>query len=100
MAYEHKEGQGSLFVNEKKNDRQPDFRGSIMIKGVMYEIVGWKKTSKSGVTYMSLQASELNKETKVKEAAPGQRGEKRPLPPAPPADDRSIGDLPEDVFPF
>lgn len=58
MAYQQKEGQGSLFKNDKQNDRQPDFRGSIMIKGVLYEVAGWSRTSQNGREYISLQAQE------------------------------------------
>lgn len=58
MAYEHKEGQGSLFCNEKQNDRQPDYKGTIVIEGRSYEIAAWKKTARSGKEYLSLQASE------------------------------------------
>ena len=58
MAYQQKEGQGSLFKNDKQNDRQPDFRGSLMIKGVLYEVAGWQRTSQNGRAYISLQASE------------------------------------------
>ena len=60
MAYPHKEGQGSLFKNEKQNERQPDFRGSIMIKGVTYNISAWNRTSQNGRQYLSLQAEEQN----------------------------------------
>ena len=60
MAYQHKEGQGSLFKNEKQNERQPDFRGSIMIKGVTYNISAWNRTSQNGRQYLSLQAEEHN----------------------------------------
>ena len=60
MAYQHKEGQGSLFKNEKQNERQPDFRGSIMIKGVTYNISAWNRTSQNGRQYLSLQAEEQN----------------------------------------
>ena len=60
MAYQHKEGQGSLFKNEKQNERQPDFRGSIMIKGVTYNISAWTRTSQNGRQYLSLQAEEQN----------------------------------------
>lgn len=63
MAYEHKEGQGSLFKNEKANDRQPDFKGTIVIGGVTYEVAAWKKTARSGKEYMSLQASEPRKKS-------------------------------------
>ena len=44
MAYEHKEGQGSLFRNEKQNDRQPDYKGTIVIAGKTYEVVAWEIT--------------------------------------------------------
>ena len=60
MAYQHKEGQGSLFKNEKQNERQPDFRGSIMLKGVTYNISAWNRTSQNGRQYLSLQAEEQN----------------------------------------
>lgn len=58
MAYEHKEGQGSLFRNEKQNDRQPDYKGTIVIAGKTYEIAAWERTSQRGTSYLSLQASE------------------------------------------
>ncbi|MDD6772714.1 MAG: hypothetical protein PUD85_02015 [Bacteroidales bacterium] len=58
MAYQMKEGQGSLFKNEKQNDRQPDLKGSVMIKGVLYELAGWYRTSQNGRQYISLQAAE------------------------------------------
>lgn len=58
MAYQQKEGQGSLFKNEKQNDRQPDLKGSIMIKGVLYNVSAWKRTSQNGREYISLQADE------------------------------------------
>lgn len=56
MAYEHKEGQGSLFKNEKQNDRQPDYKGTIVIGGTTYEIAAWEKTSQRGSKFLSLQA--------------------------------------------
>ena len=58
MAYEHKEGQGSLFKNEKQNDRQPDYKGTIVIAGKTYEVAAWERTSQRGTSYLSLQASE------------------------------------------
>ena len=57
MAYEHKEGQGSLFKNDRQNDRQPDFKGTILIGGTTYEIAAWNRTSQNGREYLSLQAS-------------------------------------------
>ena len=43
MAYEHIEGHGSMFCNEKQNDRQHDYKGTIVIEGISYEISAWEK---------------------------------------------------------
>lgn len=82
MAYEHKEGQGSLFKNDKQNDRQPDFKGTIMIGGTTYEIAAWSRTSQNGREYLSLQAG-LPRQN---DAAPQQgeyRQQYRPAQPQP-----------------
>lgn len=70
MAYEHKEGQGSLFKNEKQNDRQPDMKGTVMIKGVLYEVAAWNRTSQSGREYVSLQVSERSGDSQQSRPAP------------------------------
>ena len=69
MAYEHKEGQGSLFKNDKQNDRQPDLKGTIMIKGVLYNVSGWNRTSQGGREYISLQAEEKSNENRYQRPA-------------------------------
>jgi hypothetical protein len=44
MAYEPKEGAGALFKNDKgENPARPDYRGDIMLGGVLYEVSGWIK---------------------------------------------------------
>ena len=44
MAYEHKEGSGALFRNDKgDNPARPDYRGDLMVGGVLYEVSGWIK---------------------------------------------------------
>lgn len=49
MAYELKDGQGSLFRNEKREkDSQPNARGEAMIGGVLYEIASWTKEGRKG----------------------------------------------------
>lgn len=59
MAWEHREGQGSLFNNKyKEKDNHPDFTGEIMINDVVYKLSGWKKRSSSGTSYVSLSAQE------------------------------------------
>lgn len=76
MAYEPKDGNGALFKNDKgDNDKRPDYRGNLMVGGVLYELAGWIKQGKNG-PMMSLAA-------KPKEDRP-QQG---PAVPQPPADD-------------
>lgn len=49
MAYELKEGQGSLFRNERKEkDSHPSARGEALIGGVLYEIASWTKEGRKG----------------------------------------------------
>ena len=63
---------GALFTNQRKtSDKHPDYRGNLEIsvdllkilveqhKGqekINMDLVGWKKTSKSGATFLSLKA--------------------------------------------
>jgi hypothetical protein len=54
MAYEQRDGQGSLFKNdEKKTDKHPDYRGDCTIGGVKYWLSAWIKEGKNG-KFMSL----------------------------------------------
>lgn len=76
MAYEHKDGQGSMFRNEKQNDRQPDYKGTIVIGGTTYEIAGWERTSQRGSSYISLQAS-LPRERDGQDPTPRQQPQYR-----------------------
>lgn len=100
MAFEHKEGQGSLFKNEKLNDRQPDFKGTIMIQGVTYEIAAWEKTSQRGTKFLSLQASlprdRQEQAPQPRQAAPTYRApEPEPMyEPAPAFEQEPFEDLP------
>lgn len=48
MAYEHKDGQGSLFKNDKKTGNQPDYRGTAKIDGKDKRMSAWIKDSKNG----------------------------------------------------
>lgn len=59
-SFTKKEGQGSLFKNDKKTSpNQPDFTGSIMIGGVEKRIAAWNKTSRNGSTYLSISVSDF-----------------------------------------
>ena len=63
MAYEQKDGQGSLFKNDKKDTEQhPDYRGSITIGRREYWLSAWIKSSKAGQKYMSLSAQPKDKQ--------------------------------------
>lgn len=117
MAFQFNEGQGSLFKNEKQNDRQPDFKGSIMIKGVLYNVSAWSRTSQNGKEYLSLQAEEKPQDGAPRQGAPRQGygapqqpqgyaprqnfgGYQVPQPPAAPAptyEDMPTGDFNEDL---
>lgn len=47
---------GALFPNGKKtNEKQPDFKGSVTINGIKYDLAGWKKQGDNGA-FISLQA--------------------------------------------
>jgi hypothetical protein len=46
MAFELKDGQGSLF--QDTSERKKDYNGKCMIGGQMYWISGWKKIGRNG----------------------------------------------------
>lgn len=49
MAYVLRDGQGSLFKNDKKtSDSHPNARGELMIDGVLYEVAAWTKQGTKG----------------------------------------------------
>lgn len=74
MAYELKEGQGSLFQEERQSDRQPSHRGSILLEGKTYDLAAWERTSKGGKTYISIQATPRKKDSsKTPSEQPGQQ---------------------------
>jgi uncharacterized protein (DUF736 family) len=59
MAYEHKEGKGSIFPNDYKlSDTHPDFRGKAMWKGEIIEISLWEGQTQAGVKKFSVSISE------------------------------------------
>ena len=49
MAYEAKDGDISVFVNDKGgNDKRPDWRGDALIGGVKYRVSLWEKKGGKG----------------------------------------------------
>jgi uncharacterized protein (DUF736 family) len=68
MTYEHREGGGALFKNDKKeSDKHPDYKGTIMLGGKVYQIAGWKKEGTKG-TFLSLKGEEPRQQDKPKGA--------------------------------
>lgn len=69
--YEHKDGSGALFKNDRKEkETHPDYRGELMIEGTLYEVAAWLKEGKKG-KFMSLSAKPKSTET----APPTKRGQ-------------------------
>ena len=77
MTYQQKDGEGSLFVNDRKQTSQhPDYSGSILIGGTEYWLSGWKKSSKDGTKkYLSLSARpKVQKSPSAPKAEPKEDG--------------------------
>lgn len=78
MAYEQKDGQGSLFRNDRKEkETHPDYNGSITIGGVEYWLSGRLKEGKSGKKYFSLSAKPKQErgERTTRDEKPAQKAE-------------------------
>lgn len=55
MAFEQKNMTGALFKRDKQgNDKRPDYGGTCVINGEVFEIAAWLKKSQKGVAFMSL----------------------------------------------
>jgi len=48
MAYEKRNGDISIFPNDKATGKQPTHRGEFLLDGVTYEIALWEKESARG----------------------------------------------------
>lgn len=58
MSKQQYDNSGSLFKNDRKEtDKQPDYKGSIMVAGVEYWLSGWRKTTGGGESFLSLSAT-------------------------------------------
>ena len=55
MPYEQKDNEGTLFVNDKQSDKQPDKKGSAMIDGKEYWVSAWDNVSQNGKAYQKLK---------------------------------------------
>nr|DAW57928.1 MAG TPA: Protein of unknown function (DUF736) [Caudoviricetes sp.] len=65
-----KENSGFLFPNNKKNDRQPDYRGEAKVGSIEFFMSMWKKNSKSGNEYFSVAFTEIKDSDKDKASTP------------------------------
>lgn len=55
-----KNNTGRLFTNSyKKNDNQPDFKGSGLVNGVEVSLSAWSNTDKNGNSYFSIQFEDM-----------------------------------------
>lgn len=58
--YENKPGTGAIFKNNKTNDKQPDYRGTIYdLNGKECNISLWIHTSEKGNKYFSVSIQDL-----------------------------------------
>ena len=84
MAYELKEGQGSLFPNKRKEtESHPNLTGTILLGGVEHWISGWVNVTASGEKWISLSV----KPKEAKAQKPAAKAQK-------PAADLSEDDIP------
>jgi uncharacterized protein (DUF736 family) len=72
---------GNIFKNGfKKTEKQPDYRGSCKMNDVEYEIAGWTKKDKNGVSYLSIKISDKQVEYEVPEGNGNKNTEQDQLP--------------------
>ena len=64
MAYEHKEGKGTIFPNDyKTSENHPDYRGKAMWQGEIIEISMWEGETQAGLKKFSVSISEPRKKS-------------------------------------
>jgi uncharacterized protein (DUF736 family) len=82
---------GVLFKElNKRNDRGPDFKGTLNVNGDDFEIVAWVKTSKKGTEFLSLSVKPARNPNEPVQAQTT-RSYSKPLPVAsPPGTDDDI----------
>lgn len=62
----------ALFKNDKDgNDKRPDYRGTMQMGGVEYELSAWMRTSQAGAKYMSGQVQPKRERANPDKAAQG-----------------------------
>ena len=67
MEYE-KDMTGVLFVNnDRKNDKQPNLKGRVIIRGEKFWLSAWTKTSEKAGEYISLAVAEVKTKKTVQD---------------------------------
>ena len=62
----------ALFRNDKgDNEKRPDYRGTIQVNGVEYELSAWIRTSKRGDKFMSGEVKPKRERATAEAAAKG-----------------------------
>ena len=80
MAYELREGQGSLFKNKHKTaENHPNARGEVMIGGEIYEVSAWTRKTKAGEPWQSLQIKKKQPRASEEPAWGSDRKTEKPL---------------------
>lgn len=72
MAYEMKEGEITLFINDKTSDNQPDMKGKAMVKGEILDVAVWRRESANGTIRHSgtIKVKEPYKKTEQRSEPP------------------------------
>ena len=74
MSYEPKEGFGAFFKNDKgDNPSRPDYRGDIMLGGVLYELSAWIKPLPSDASKRFMSISGKPKQARPQEQSARQQ---------------------------
>lgn len=96
MPYEPKDGDGTLFDNNRRdNDRAPDMTGTLLLNGETLRIAGWWKGGQGGKSqFLSLRVSKPEARQEQRQQPPAhqnrQQAAPRPQPAHPPVEEDEI----------
>ena len=72
--FELKENKVAIFKNsDKKEDKHPDYKGHLNLKGELIDIALWLSTAKNGTKYFSGLVSEPFKKDAVKQTTDSEK---------------------------
>jgi crossover junction endodeoxyribonuclease RuvC len=97
--FETRDGQGALFVNDRKEGEQPDYSGNVRIGGVLYRLAGWKRTSRSGTKWLALKIESDQPHQQEPKRQPQQRAAQPAQVERPGTNARATDDF-DDAIPF